>query len=307
MKKILFASTALVLTAGVASAEITLGGYGRVGLSYNEGNANETEVEQRMRLNITGIAETDAGVKLEARFRLQSDSAADNSIAGVGPGAAGFAVSYGGLRVDVGNVSNVLDSGDQIDLYGYGVGFTSFLEHNAAFSAPATGFNEKAKNATTIKARYNFGDFSASVSYQEDKVAGTNPKEVQVGVGYTFGAMAVAAAYSNTDSTDPTTGVSTSSDYWIIGLSGTAGAVGYSVIVADGDNIADTAIGGSINYELSSATSLRAMVSDGGNATDTAFGVGFRHGLGGGVTLAGGVGSNTAGNTQADLGVVFNF
>lgn len=59
MKKILFASTALVATAGVAAAEITIGGSARFGLAYNEAETNETRIEQRMRVNITGIAETD--------------------------------------------------------------------------------------------------------------------------------------------------------------------------------------------------------------------------------------------------------
>ncbi len=315
MKKILFASTALVLTAGVAAAEVTLGGYGRIGLLYNEGAANDTEIEQRMRLNITGIAETDAGVKLEARFRLQSDSNNANAVNGAGPGAAGFAVSYGGLRVDVGNVSNVFDSGDQVDLYGYGVGFTAFLEHNAAFTdvnAVATGFGNNNIDATTIKVNYVVGDFSASVSYTETRAqaavaaslgsagsaAVAADEQTQIGLGYSFGAISVGAAYSDSDS---------NGDAWILGLSGTAGAVGYSLIVGDGDNQTDVSVGGSINYELSSATSIRAMFSDGGSATDTAFGLGFRHGLGGGVTLAGGVGQNTSGNTVGDLGVVFNF
>ncbi|MCA2006243.1 porin [Tritonibacter mobilis] len=308
MKKILFASTALIVTAGIASAEVTLGGYGRVGLLYNEGNANETEIEQRMRLNITGIAETDAGVKLEARFRIQSDSASNSSIAGSAAGAAGFAVSYGGLRVDVGNVSNVMDSGDQVDLFGYGVGFTSFLEHNANFGAPTVGFDNENQDFTTVKASYAFGDFSTSVSYYDDKVA--NDEQFQIGLGYTLAnGMSIGAVYSDTDS---------EGDYWVLGLNGTAGAVGYSVIVGDGDNQNDTSFGASINYEVSSATSIRAMVSsgdvidtDGVGGTDfdddVSYGLGFRHGLGGGVTLAGGVGSNNRGNTMADLGVVFNF
>lgn len=319
MKKILFASTALVATAGVAAAEITMSGYGRVGLLYNEGNANETEIEQRMRLNITGIAETDAGVKLEARFRLQSDSNSNNNIEGVGPGAAGFAVSYGGLRVDVGNVSNVFDSGDQVDLYGYGVGFTAFLEQNAAFDAPANhAFDEKADDTTTIKVRYTVGDFSASLSYSDTrpsiavaatpgsagKAAVVDAEQLQLGVGYTLAnGMTIGAAYSDTE----TAGASV--EDWIIGLNGTAGAFGYSVIVGDSDRANyDVAFGASVNYEVSSATSIRAMVSTGGDdANDTAYGLGFRHGLGGGVTLAGGVGSDTASNTRADLGVVFNF
>lgn len=316
MKKILFASTALIATAGVASAELTIGGSARLGLAYNDGlAADETRIEQRMRVNITGIAETDAGVKLEARIRLEAnEDDHQNSISGRGPGAAGFAVSFGGLRVDVGNVSNVLDSGDQVDYYGYGVGFTAFLEHNAAFEGPATGFGAGSAPATTVKARYNVGDFSASLSYKETRaqaaVAATPGSvgsaavaaddEIQLGLGYTFGATSVGVVYSDTD---------TAGDYWVANVAGSFGALGYSLIIGDGDNHAsgDIAVGGSVNYEISSATSLRAMFSDGGDATDTAFGVGVRHDLGGGVTLAGGVGTDTAANTKADLGVSFSF
>ncbi len=39
MKKVLFATTALVATAGVAAADVTFGGYGRFGVIYNEGTA----------------------------------------------------------------------------------------------------------------------------------------------------------------------------------------------------------------------------------------------------------------------------
>ncbi|MFY1707202.1 porin [Tritonibacter scottomollicae] len=315
MKKILFASTALVATAGVAAAELTIGGSARFGLAYNEAETNETRIEQRMRVNITGIAETDAGVKLEARFRLEAnEDDHENSISGRGPGAAGFAVSFGGLRVDVGNVSNVLDSGDQVDYYGYGIGFTSFLEANSNFNGPATGFGAGSADATTIKARYTVGDFSASLSYKETRaqaavaaVAGNAgsaavaaDEEYQLGLGYTLAnGMSIGAVYSDTD---------TAGDYWVIGLNGTAGAIGYTVMVGDGDNQQDTSISASMNYEVSSATSIRALVADGGvTGADTAYGIGFRHGLGGGVTLAGGVGSDSSSNTKADLGVSFSF
>ena len=36
MKKLLFASTALIATAGVAAAEVKFSGYGRFGLGYVE-------------------------------------------------------------------------------------------------------------------------------------------------------------------------------------------------------------------------------------------------------------------------------
>ena len=225
MKKILIATTALVGTAGIAAAELNITGSARVGLVYDEGNEfgsldgntgfidDELRIEQRLRVNFTGIAETDSGVKLEARFRLESNEDEDNSISGTGPGAAGFAVSSGGFRLDVGNVSDVIDSGDVVNYYGFGVGFTSFLEHNGTVSGiPAGGFGSGNPSATTIKLRYDMGDFTVSASYSNDEdvtaigpesavgardgaVTRNDIEEFQIGVGYNFGDYAVGVAY----------------------------------------------------------------------------------------------------------------
>ena len=111
MKKILFASTALIATAGVAAAEVSFGGYGRFGLFYDEGatgTAKETRLEQRFRLNISASNETDGGVTVGGRIRLQTGEGSDGGASGEGPGAAGFWVYFGGFRVDVGNTSDVL-------------------------------------------------------------------------------------------------------------------------------------------------------------------------------------------------------
>ncbi len=327
MKKILIATTALVGTAGIAAAELNISGSARVGLAYVEdqvdanGNESELRIEQRMRVNFTGIAETDSGVKLEARFRLESNEDVDNSIAGRGPGAAGFAVSSGGFRLDVGNVSDVIDSGDVVNYYGYGVGFTAFLEHNATVSGiPAGGFGAGDQEATTIKLKYEMGDFTVSASYSNNEdataaalgiVAGapavvpasTNDiEEYQIGVGYNFGDYSAGLAYGSEDN------AGTDNDFWVATFGGTVGAVDFSIIIADSDSQDDVSYGASLDYDVSAATSIRFVVADGGNdANDTAVGIGFRHSLGGGVTLAGGVGQNAGGNTVADLGVSFSF
>ena len=87
MKKILLASSALIATAGVAAAELNVTGSARFGLAYVEDatqnwtlgvSINETRIEQRMRVNFTGIAETDAGVKFEARIRLEANEDANS-------------------------------------------------------------------------------------------------------------------------------------------------------------------------------------------------------------------------------------
>ena len=298
MKNVLFATTALIATAGMAAAEITIGGSGRFGLAYDESATDSTRVEQRMRINITGIATTDAGVKFEARFRLESNEAADNSIAGRGPGAAGFAVSYEGLRVDVGNVSDVIDSGDVVDYYGYGIGLTALVEHNTPFygnGLPIGGFSAGGSDRTTIKARYTAAGFTGAVSFSDDRV--NNTEEFQVGAGYDFNGTAVGVAYGDDD---------TAGEFWVATVSGSFAQFGYSVIVGDADAFADVAFGASVNYEISSATSIQALIADGANDADATYGIGFKHSLGGGVTLKGGVASDN-GNTLADLGVALSF
>ena len=339
MKKILIATTALVGTASIAAAELTIAGSARVGIGYNEGATNaageeqETRIEQRMRVNITGIAESDAGVKFEARFRLESNEDADNSISGRGPGAAGFAISSGGFRLDVGNVSDVLDSGDVVNYYGSGIGLTSFLEYNAGLTSGANafdnvgGFGAGDQDQTTIKLRYSAGDLTVSASYSNNQnataavtsvgpdgipgtaddvvvsAAATNDiEEFQIGVGYSFGDYNVGAAFGNVDNG------TTDQDFWAISFDGSIGNVGFGVIVGDADDLDDVGYGLYLTYDVSAATEIRFVVAGGGDdANDDAVGIGFRHSLGGGVTLAGGIGQNTAGNTQADLGVSFSF
>ena len=314
MKKILIATTALVGTAGMAAAELNISGSARMGIAYVEdrvdaaGRDAELRIEQRMRVNFTGIAETDGGVKFEARFRLEANEDIDNSISGRGPGAAGFAVSAGGFRLDVGNVSDVIDSGDVVDYYGYGVGFTAFLEYNAPVSGiPAGGFGAGDQSATTIKLRYTAGDLTVAASYSNDEdatdaVTFNDVEEWQIGLGYNFGNYSAGIAFGSEDD------AGTDTDFWVATFGGSLGAFDFAIQVADSDAMDDVSVGISGNYEVSAATSIRFVVADGGDdANDTAYGIGFRHSLGGGVTLAGGVGSNTAGNTVADLGVSFSF
>lgn len=331
MKKILFATTALVATAGVAAAEVTFGGYGRFGLIYNEGNDDvgekKTNVEQRFRLTITGLTETDAGVKFEARIRFQTDDQIGGSSNVAQRSAAGFAVSSGGFRLDVGNVSDVIDSGDVFDYYGYGVGLTSFAETSSNFVLPVSGFGTSGDDSLvspTVKARYIYGDFTVAASYTRDSIVslddplttGTDEfqigdEEWQVGVGYSFGNYNIGAAYGQSDQFN-----GGNNDFWVVGFGGEIGAFGFTAIVADSDLQDDISYGASINYDIGAATSLRAVYSDNGidngSVGDFDFGrptyaVGARHSLGGGVTLAGGIGQNTNKNIVGDLGVIFNF
>jgi outer membrane protein OmpU len=321
MKKILFATTALVATASVAAAELAVSGSARFGLTYVENRAEDTQLEQRIRINFTGIAETDAGVKFEARIRLESnegfDADGDGTVGdvektgstGKGPGGVGFAVSTGGLRVDVGSVSDVLDSGDHFSYYGTGVGFTSFIEQNSNASGfVANGFGGAGnENANTVKVLYTASNFAVSASFTDETATGsTTPagENFQVGASYSFGNHKVGVAYGSISGV----GAAADTDQWVLGAGGSFGDISYNAIVGDNDGQDDLLFGVSGSYAISAATTLVAVVSSGGDSdNDTSFGVGVNHSLGGGVTLAAGVGSNSAGNTAADVGVKFSF
>ncbi|MBT8153494.1 porin [Epibacterium ulvae] len=306
MKKILFASTALIATAGVAAAEVSFGGYGRFGLQYNEGatgTEKETRLEQRFRLNITASAETDAGVVFGGRIRLQTGEENEGGAGGDGPGAAEFNVTYGGFRLDVGGTADLLDSGDVVKFYGYGVGLTAIVEQANAFEGfDASGFaGSSDTTAQKVKVVYSVGDFTVGASYTEDNEAASVDSYYQIGFGYDFGAVAAGALYGERDN-------AASESYWILGLSGDLGPVQYNLTVGESDGQDEVAYGLSAAYAVSSATTLTAVVADSGDdAADTVFGLGFNHGLGGGVSLRGGVGQNTGGDTEADLGVRFDF
>ncbi|MCC5965672.1 MAG: porin [Natronohydrobacter sp.] len=80
MKKLLLASTALVLSAGVASAQgVALSGDGRMGLVYDGDNVS---LNSRARVIFTLSGETDGGLAFGGSFRADNAGAASRGAAG---------------------------------------------------------------------------------------------------------------------------------------------------------------------------------------------------------------------------------
>ncbi|WP_299202872.1 porin [uncultured Tateyamaria sp.] len=329
MKKVLFATTALIATTGMAAADISFGGFGRFGLIYNDGADDETSIEQRFRLNITGTATSDNGLEFGARARIETNDGADSDVR-----AAEFNVESGGFRLDIGNTSDVIDSGDVLDYYGYGVGLTAIVETSTGFGLPVSGISGDDDVPATIKLRYSAGDFTVAASITDDRdvtsqsivnAAGSGAvvvtdttvsrEEWQIGFGYNFGNYNVGVAFGNEDVTTVTVvdggaaaTANADNDFWALGFGGEIGAFAFTLLVADTDANPDTAYGVSAKYDVGAATEIRFAYSETGAAgSDTdAYGIGFRHSLGGGVSLQGGV-AEVAGDTVADLGVRFDF
>jgi outer membrane protein OmpU len=321
MKKVLFATTALVATASVAAADVSFGGYGRFGILYNEAAAgDETNVTSRFRLQIDATAESDGGVVFGARARIQQNNTDDNTrvtggtatdtdnsgdidtvtttTAGSGPAGTGingvrFFARFGGFEVGVGNIYGALEwmSGQypiDLGLTGLGYDYTVYNFRGDFYSSGGNG----AAGSNGVEVLYSVGDFGIHVSASDvnDRVAAN--------VSYSFGDWTAALGVQDSDNAADTD--------WTVTFGGSIGAAFVNLAWADNGTAGDHwAIAG--RFDVNSSTNIEAYVADADYFAETSYGIDFNHDLGGGTSLRGGVAHRGSGDIRADLGVRFNF
>jgi outer membrane protein OmpU len=186
MKKILLASTALALSAGVAAAEVRLSGYARFGIDYDSTRPNivvddRWRTHNRFRLQVDVSTQTDTGLTFGARVRFQNT---DGSGAGMNQGR--FFATYEGLTVAFGNILGVIESMPNLYMAGVpsaGVGLTGNGFHSLAANTVSNGgafawtaYNSGGSlapygnvNANGVEAIYTFGDFTVHGHVVEDR------------------------------------------------------------------------------------------------------------------------------------------
>jgi len=303
MKKVLFATTALVATAGVAAADVTFGGYGRFGLAYNDSATDEVTTTSRFRLQIDTTAESDAGVVVGARVRIQQNEGSTGTTNG-----ARFFARSGGLEVGVGNIFGALEFMPgmypiDLGLTGLGYDYTAYNFRGDAYSSCGLGNS----GDEGIEVLYSAGDLSVHVSASDtdDRIAAhiaytwngwtfalgaqdsdaAGDTEVVASVGGSFGVADVTLAYASNGSDN---GVTT----YVAGT-------GY---LGRGDHLVLTG-----RFDVGAATNIEAYVADADYFAETSYGIDFNHDLGGGVSLRGGVAQTGYDATIADMGIRFNF
>ncbi|MEP1767040.1 MAG: porin [Sulfitobacter sp.] len=291
MKKVLFATTALVATASVAAAEISFSGYGRFGVIYNDTAAGDsTDVTSRLRLQIDVSAESDAGVTFGARTRMQtSEGEGDTGFNGVR-----FFARSGGFEVGVGNIFGAIEFMPgmypiDLGLTGLGYDYTAYGTGGAdAYSSGGAG----SSGANGVEVLYSVGDFSAHVSASE-----TNDR-IAAHAAYTFSSWTVALGIQDSDDAGDTE--------FAASVGGSFGIADVTLAYADngtnGDHIVLTG-----RVDVGAATNIEAYVADADAFAETSYGIDFNHDMGGGTTLRGGIASLGDDSTRADLGVRFNF
>lgn len=310
MKKVLFATTALIATAGMASADINLSGGGRIGLVYSSatGTADSIRFEKRMTINIDGSGETDGGLSFGGRIRLRSD---ENDTGATTGNAANIYLGNDTWRVTVGNTDGAMLN--RISYFQGSVGLTGLGYRNVSFNMGTSnwGLNSYSSNGNAgavIRLDFNVGDFGVSLSSDTrgSFAAAGAAHEDAIAVSYNFGDWKVGAGFASEGAGD---------DIWSLAASGNIGDFGVGVQYSDRKGVASKiTLNGSYDFGDTTVAAFVAKTSEdtvgsagiGAANSETEYGIGFTHSLGG-ATLAGGIVRDYTEETSVDIGVRFSF
>lgn len=274
MKKVLFASTALIATAGVASADIAVTGSANMGLDYGVTTTDTTTVKNEIDFNIVGSGETDGGLAFGASIDLDANSADNTHTTDITNDPEVF-VSYNGLKLTIGNVDGATDRGGLGDPGFDGIGIDNVAE-------------VVSHGSHNVRVDYAFGDVAVAAT------VGSASDDWAIGATASFDAFTVHVG----------AGEASGADQYNLTVGYAAGAFGVKAYIGDNGTTQGYGLEGS--YTSGDVTVIGVVADNDGAGVDTAYGIGVAYDLGG-ATLAGGVGQNGAGNTVADLGISFSF
>ncbi|PJE27729.1 outer membrane protein OmpU [Pseudooceanicola antarcticus] len=272
MKKILFASTALVVTAGAAAADITLSGSANMGLYYD---GTTTIVKNEIDFGINASATTDSGIEFGASIDL--DAAHNDSTSTQDPGSFDpeVYISSGGLTLTVGDIGEAADVAGLAD-----VGFDELAVDDDAEGVVALGSHD-------VSVAYSMGDYSFGASFDSAS------SDWGVSVSGSASDLSFALGYAET----------AGADNFILDLSYDLGDVTVGAVYLDGTA---AGYGFDVAYTAGDLT-VTFVYGDTDAAGDEAdYGVGAAYDLGSGLGVAGGLAS-VNGTTVADFGVTMSF
>ncbi len=277
MKKVLLATTALALSAGVASAEISLSGDGYVGMS---GTTDDLNYDSRFNATINGSIESESGVSVAARMRIRSE---ETGVAAVSEPR--FDVTAGAVTLSFGNTASAIVA--RSNPYGSCVGNLGDYCGTSVWGSDFDS-NDGNNNATDrVRLDYAAGDFSVSVSGQLD-----GGEDLEFGVSAAMSGVNVNVGYKMDDATDAA---------YAIDVSGAFGSANVGLRYDDAG--AADAVATLYGNTTMGATTLSAFVNNSDDADVLAWGAGASYDLGGGVAIGGAIADGDA----AEAHISFSF
>jgi outer membrane protein OmpU len=296
MKKVLFATTALIATAGVASADMGLTGSAVMGYKDN-GTLSGTHAE--IEFNIVASGTSDNGLTFGASLDVDGNPTAASSAVTYGEAVGDTEVFVSGAfgTITIGDVGVATDFG--VGDVGFdGVGADDDALKNQLGDDVASG---RANVAHDITWSYSVNGFTIFAGYD------TVEDDSSVSLSYSVAGFTGTVAQATDATTDDTSTVAMGS-YTMDGLTLAAMVTDYEDANATATDTRGTAI--AISYAVTPELTVKAVASqnDNGTSADTdASGIGFTYNMGGGLSLAGGVGNNNSNRSTMDLGLSMSF
>lgn len=339
MKKVLFATSALVLSAGFASAEVAVSGDGRMGVIYD---GNDAQFSSRARVKFTLTGESDSGLSFGGAFRVDqenytfsnSDGYNSRSAARGTAGAVWISGTYG--KLSMGDVVSASEAaiGDLAEV-GYTDGEFAGDPEELFF---LTGDGVNIDQGPNILYEYTINNISLYASASDGVNRGwytTVGSEPADGIDTASTAYALAAKYEGSNFW-ASLSYSKHDDAREIGLAAEGSFNNFSVKgvyldyddnegfeIEQGPTAAPIFVAATLEktYGLSMAYQMDAILVEGFYRRDElesldgtvdadfdSFGIGVEYDLGGGAVLAGGIiDTDYLDDTVVDAGIKFSF
>lgn len=321
MKKVLFATTALVATAGVAAAEVTVSGYAEMGIAG--GDMMETQFIQDIDVTFSLSGTTDNGLTFGAAVDL--DEASDD--VGTVENAMGNDFAHGGVAVFISGNFGTLTMGDTDGALDWALTEAGNVGNPGTLRDDETGhggylgsYGDGSSDGQILRYDYSFGDFAFAISMEQDTVggagngvvdAGDTNGNVALGLRYSTNAggvgLSLGLGYQSTDFGTP-------NDQTIVGASvvaSFAGGLSAGIQYSDWSDVAGVAgadnshLGIGVGYSMD-AISLHANYGEYDTGA-SGFGIAAAYDLGGGAGLHLGYGSTDGGADTWSFGLAMSF
>ncbi|MBL3585176.1 porin [Rhodovulum sulfidophilum] len=184
MKKVLFATTALVASAGFAAADITFSGNAEMGIvgggkdapgvSTYKGNGNDstTEFNNDFTLTVVGSGQTDSGLSFGISVDFSTDAEPDaNGNVSLDNEAVFISGDFGTLTL--GEIDGAVDK--QLTEVNNAIGQYSIGDDETVHAGFQGSYGDGAYDNQILRYDYAFGDFgfSASMELNDDKATTT--------------------------------------------------------------------------------------------------------------------------------------
>lgn len=308
MKKVLFATTALVASAGFAAAEIELSGGAEIGLVGGDAYANEDlAFHQDIWLHVNFSGETDNGLTFGAHMEFDETNGGKNTNGGWAGDNESVFISGGFGTLTMGEIDGAYDRAlQEVALVG---GSIDDAETTHAGFNGNSGFDGIYDNQI-LRYDYSFGDFSLHASLEMDD-AGVGDDVWGVGFQYDADMGGVGLGFGlgfQSDSNTDLVGISIDADFG----NGFEAAINYSQAdLAGGGDVEHIGIGFGYTMDAFGIGVNYGEYDFGGGLDQSGFGIAAVYDLGGGAEVQFGYNSSDwaigADTEQYSIGIAMSF